>query len=106
VNAEGLPAGRHPFAIYRWRKLGLREDFTFQPVCANPEIASRLLELLEKGQSRAAEPNAISGSEEDALEQTHYRHRPDARVLHIEAIIQLVQCPLAQCPLAITRPVG
>lgn len=95
VEAEGLPKGRHPFAIYRWRKLGLREDFTFQPVCANPEIASRLLELLENAQSPATEPKALTPSEEDALEQAHYRHWLDARALHIEAISQIAQARLA-----------
>lgn len=95
VNAEGLPTGHYPFAIYRWRKLGLREDFTFQPVCANPEVASRLLELLENAQSRATEPKALTTSEEDALEQSHYRHWLDARAIHIEAISQIAQARLA-----------
>ena len=95
VNAEGLPAGRHPFAIYRWHKLGLREDFTFQSVCANPEIALRLLELLEKAQSPSSESSSLTTGEEEALEQTHYRHWLDARALHIEAISQVAQARLA-----------
>jgi ATP-dependent helicase HepA len=33
--ADGLPPGRRPYAVYRWRKTGLREDFAFQPVCAH-----------------------------------------------------------------------
>lgn len=95
VNAEGMPTGRHPFAIYRWRKLGLREDFTFQPVCANPEIASRLLELLENASSSVTEPKALTSDEEDALEQAHYRHWLDARAQHIEAISQIAQARYA-----------
>lgn len=95
VNAGGLPTGHHPFAIYRWRKLGLREDFTFQPVCANAEVASRLLDLLENAQSPATEAKALTTSEEDALEQSHYRHWLDARALHIEAISQIAQARLA-----------
>jgi superfamily II DNA or RNA helicase len=95
VNAVDLPTGHHPFAIYRWRKLGLREDFTFQPVCANPEIASRLLELLENAQSPATEQKALTASDEDALEQAHYRRWLDARALHIEAISQVAQARLA-----------
>lgn len=95
VNAESLPTGRHPFAIYRWRKLGLREDFTFQPVCASPEVASRFLELLENAQSPATEPKALTTSEEEALEQSHYRHWLDARAQHIETISQIAQARLA-----------
>lgn len=95
VNADGLPAGHHPFAIYRWRKLGLREDFTFQTVCANPEVASRLLELLETAQSPATEPKALTTSEEDALERAHYRHWLDARAQHIETISLIAQARLA-----------
>ncbi|MCX6873006.1 MAG: hypothetical protein NTW21_04245 [Verrucomicrobia bacterium] len=95
VNAEGLPAGRHPFAIYRWRKLGLREDFTFQPVCANPEIASCMLDLLENARSPDAKPSALAKHDEDTLEQTLYRHWLDARAIHIEAISQVAQARLA-----------
>lgn len=95
VEAEGLPKGPHPFAIYRWRKLGLREDFTFQPVCANPEVAFRLLELLENAKSPTTEPKALTASEEDALEQAHYSHWLDARALHIEGISQISQARLA-----------
>ncbi len=91
VKAEGLPTGHYPFAIYRWRKLGLREDFTFQPVCANPEVASRLLDLLENAESPATEPKALTTSEENALEQSHYCHWLDARAQHIEAISQISQ---------------
>lgn len=94
VNAEDLPAGRYPFAIYRWRKLGLREDFTFQPVCATPDIAARLLELLEKAQSPGSKSSCLSTGEEDALEQAHYRHWLDARANHIEAISQIAQARL------------
>lgn len=95
VNSGGLPTGHHTFAIYRWRKLGLREDFTFQPISANPEVASRLLELLENAQSPATEPKALTLSEEDVLEQAHYRHWLDARAIHIEAISQIAQARLA-----------
>src|SRR5690606_18674343 len=36
VETSDVPPGRYPYAIYRWRKHGLKEDFTFQPVCAGP----------------------------------------------------------------------
>ena len=51
-----------PYAIYRWRKIGLKEDFTFQPVCANPAIAGRMLELLEIKYS--ASPRNLGGQVE------------------------------------------
>jgi len=95
VKSDELPAGRHPFAIYRWRKLGIREDFTFQPVCTLPALTPRLLELLEAAQSAESESKALTSAEEETLEQAHYRQWLDARALHIEAISQIAQARLA-----------
>ena len=95
MKASDLPAGRHPFAIYRWRKLGIREDFTFQPVCSHPDLTPRLLELLEAAQSAESESKALTTAEEGTLEQAHYRQWLDSRALHIEAMSQIAQARLA-----------
>lgn len=95
ARAEGLPPGRYPYAVYRWRKIGLREDFTFQPVCAHPELATRMLELLETAQPVEAPAQDISADEEHTLEQAHYRHWTYARAAHIEQITQTARSRLA-----------
>lgn len=93
TQAEDLPKGRYPYAIYRWRKIGLREDFTFQPVCTHPELAGRMLELLETAQP--VESADITLEEEQSLEQNHYHHWLDARAAHIEQVIQTSHSRLA-----------
>jgi hypothetical protein len=45
ATAQDVPGGRYPFAVYRWRKLGLKEDFVFQPVCEHPQIAARRVSM-------------------------------------------------------------
>ena len=95
TQANGLSPGRHPYAIYRWRKIGLKEDFTFQPVCADPTIAARMLELLETATPVNAPVQDITADEERALETHHYRLWLDQRAAHIEQVTQTTQSRLA-----------
>lgn len=93
ISAADIPAGRHPYAIYRWRKLGLREDFALQPVCLDASIAGRFLELLAMAQ--AIETGvSIRPEEESALEQAHHRLWSDARAEHIEQVQQTARIRL------------
>lgn len=95
ARADDLPPGRHPYAIYRWCKLGLKEDFTFQPVCIRPELVGRLLELLEAAQPLLSDIASLADGEESALEQAHYRHWADARAAHIEQVTETARSRLA-----------
>jgi ERCC4-related helicase len=95
AQANDLPPGRHPYAIYRWRKIGLKEDFTFQLVCADPAIAGRMLELLETATAANAPVQDITAEEERALETHHYRLWIDQRASHIEQVAQTTQARLA-----------
>lgn len=105
VTASDLPAGRHPYAIYRWRKLGLKEDFTFQPVCGDPAVAERMLELLES--ARLGEPaQSITPDEEHVLEQTHYFLWSDARAGHIEQVGYVAQSRLASLDITHTARIA
>ena len=94
VTANDLPPGRHSYAIYRWRKLGLKEDFTFQPVCADPAVDGRMLGLLESAREGAAD-QPITSNEEHTLEQSHYRLWSNARGEHIEQVGNIAQSRLA-----------
>lgn len=95
ITIADLPAGRYPFAIYRWRKLGLREDFTFQPISQHPELTERMLELLEIAQPIKNTVAPISADEKTALEQAHYPHWSNSRAAHIEQVTQTTQARLA-----------
>ncbi|MFA5684651.1 MAG: SNF2-related protein [Lysobacteraceae bacterium] len=90
VEADDVPPGRYPYAIYRWRKHGLKEDLAFQSVCATPEIASHMIQLLESAR-HGVTASPITADEERALEQAHYRLWSSARAEHIEAIAELAR---------------
>ncbi len=95
AKATDLPPGRHAYVIYRWRKIGLKEDFTFQPVCADPAIAARMLELLETAKSNESPVQDITTDEERVLETHHYRLWINQRAAHIEQVNQTTQARLA-----------
>lgn len=84
IQSITLPAGRHPYAIYRWRKLGVKEDFTFQPLCINPDLTNHMIEMLEIAQPISSNLQLTTSEEEDFLEKNHYRLWLDARATHIE----------------------
>lgn len=94
VATNIVPPGRYPYAIYRWCKHGLKEDFTFQPVCAEPALASGLLELLESAQDYVAS-SPVTEVEEGELEQAHFRLWSKARAEHLEEIVELARTRMA-----------
>lgn len=88
TSSDTLPAGRYPYAIYRWQKRGLKEDFTFQPIVATPELTTYMLALLESAQPLDDDSKIITSEQENTLEQSHYRLWLDARAGHIEQVQQ------------------
>lgn len=83
-----LHQGQHPYAIYRWQKRGLKEDFTFQPIVVTPELTSQMLALMESAQALDDDTATISSEQENALEKSHYQRWQDARAEHIEQVQQ------------------
>jgi len=88
ASSDTLATGRHPYAIYRWQKRGLKEDFTFQPIAATPELTAQMLALLESAQPLNDDSQAVTDEQENTLEQNHYRLWLDARAAHIEQVQQ------------------
>jgi hypothetical protein len=89
-----VASGRYPFAIYRWKVMGVRESFAFQPVCESEEHSKALLELLE-GATAARSAAAITVAEEEQLEAMHYRVWVSRRGEHIESVTQSVEIKMA-----------
>jgi hypothetical protein len=89
-----VPTGRYPYAINRWQKKGLKEDFTFQPLTTNPQLTAQFLEVLETAQALETEAQIVSEEEEQELEKHHYRHWLDSRAAHIEQVQQHVKSRL------------
>ncbi|MBT9159838.1 MAG: RNA polymerase-associated protein RapA [Dehalococcoidia bacterium] len=89
-----VPPGRYPFAIYRWKILGLTESFGFQPVCESEELAKAILGLLESA-AEAQESSDVSPDEEKRLEAKHYRVWLSSRGEHIESATRAADAKLA-----------
>ena len=95
VTSDKVTTGLYPYAIYRWRKLGIKEDFTFQPVCLHAELSTHILELLESAVPVQNDSQAISSEQENLLEKSHYQLWLDTRAAHIEQVEQHASSRLA-----------
>ena len=47
VSTESAPPGTYPFAVYQWRKAGVRADDTLVAVAADPTLDGAVMSLLE-----------------------------------------------------------
>jgi ATP-dependent helicase HepA len=94
AKSSTVAAGRYPFAIYRWKILGVTESFAFQPVCESEEHAKTLLGLLE-GAIAAQDASAIAAAEEGRIEAIHYRVWMSSRGEHIESVTRSAEVRLA-----------
>ena len=89
VQAEKVPAGSYPFAIYQWHKLGVRADYELIAVMDSPELQPSLFSLLLN--ARSADVNDLPDEAVfKALETRHHSQWRDALANHKEANRQLV----------------
>ena len=95
VETDIVQTGHYPYAIYRWQKKGIKEDFTFQPLTTNPQLTAQFLEVLTTVQALETDMPTITATEEQELEKNHYRQWLDSRAAHIEQVQQHVQSRLA-----------
>lgn len=86
---ESLPAGRHPFALYRWHRQGVKRDEELVPVAAEASVAEALLELLK---GAADEPDVEVPSQQvwDELDSVHHQLWLAKSTQHSEDNRQLV----------------
>lgn len=89
VQSSTVPPGAYPFAIYRWQKMGLKQDFSFQAVTANAALNAQLLPLLEVASVSNLAPTTIDESAQRQLDQSHYELWLNARAAHKETVAQL-----------------
>jgi ERCC4-related helicase len=94
ANSSTVATGRYPFAIYRWKILGVTESFAFQPVCESEEHAEALLGLLEDAVANQ-DTSAMTAAEEERLEAIHYRVWMSSRGEHIESVTRSAEVRLA-----------
>ncbi|OAI22829.1 hypothetical protein A1356_18650 [Methylomonas koyamae] len=90
VQTDAVQPGNYPYAIYRWQKKGIKEDFTFRPLSTDARLTEAMLTILETAQPLDNADLSISAQDEAELEQHHYRLWLDARAEHIEQVRQHV----------------
>lgn len=90
AQTDKITPGSYPYAIYRWQKKGIKEDFTFQPLSTDSTLTGEMLAILERAQPLTTMGSNISADDETALEQYHYRLWLDKRAEHIEQVRQQV----------------
>ena len=93
ATSSTVTPGRYPFAIYRWKILGVKESFAFQPVCESEQHSRALLELLENAVT-AEDATPMTAAEEDRLEAIHYRIWMSSRSEHIETVTRSAEIRL------------
>ena len=71
VNSDILQSGNYPFAIYEWKKTGIKSDVILKPVCQSEEVSEKLLELLEMGVDSTIQ-DELSQKDRDDLDKLQY----------------------------------
>jgi len=85
-----LPIGEHDFALYRWRKQGIKTDEVLIAVASEPGVEATLLKVLQSAieTSHSMVPNA---TECDVLDVRHHSKWTKARANYIAENRQFVE---------------
>lgn len=86
---ESLPTGKHPFALYRWHRQGVKRDEELVPVTEDASVAEALLELLQKA-TDSADITAPSQQTWDDLDGVHHELWLAKQTQHAEDNRQIV----------------
>lgn len=88
--ASGLALGAHPFAIYQWQLVGLKEDAILVPVVADIDVAHAIMELLlaARDTTSAVPPTA---SMLEALDSWHHELWLARRAAHIAETAEIAR---------------
>lgn len=90
VTSDRIPEGRHPFAIYRWKKLGVKQDEVLEPVAFDPEIESAILNLIPTALD-SPEAVQLTSSVLDELDARHHLKWRATQTNHITENMGLIE---------------
>jgi len=89
---SSLAVGIHHFGIWLWQKSGIREEVMLQPICNDPTITERFLDVLEH--AMLVQPGEIQLPDQavfDQLDVYHHRLWKNAQEAHKTYNVQLAQ---------------
>jgi ATP-dependent helicase HepA len=79
---EGLEAGEYRFALYRWKKFGIKPDEELVVVADDASVESALMKLLQKA-IEPIEPHSAPSRDFDDLDSLHHAKWMAAQADHI-----------------------
>tara|TARA_R110001583_G_scaffold195544_1_gene375845 strand:+ start:15438 stop:19037 length:3600 start_codon:yes stop_codon:yes gene_type:complete len=90
ANSETISPGRYPFALYHWRKVGVKNDDELVAVANDDIVQSSLLSLLIDAHD-AESVESIDDGMEAELDQSHHIKWRAARASHVGENHELVK---------------
>ena len=90
ASSETIPPGKYPFALYQWRRVGIRSDDRLVVVTSDPKLEDAMMSLLEKANDEAA-GTELEEVAMGRLDGQHYTKWRSARANHIEENMELVR---------------
>jgi hypothetical protein len=78
INSPDIEVGNHKFGIYRWHKVGIKDDYEYKCISTNVKVQAKMFDLL----SLASVPKnsiLIENDTLDGLERLHYKSWTDSR---------------------------
>ena len=80
--SNGLPAGKYRFALYRWKKFGIKPDEELIAIADDPIIEAALMKILHTAVDQI-EFNSVSPRDFDDLDALHHAKWRTAQANHI-----------------------
>jgi hypothetical protein len=90
ARRSDLPPGIHPFAIYQWQLVGLKEDAILVPVVADLEVARAFMDLLLLARD-AQSASLPTSSMLEALDSWHHELWLARRAAHIAETAEIAR---------------
>lgn len=88
INSSEVDPGNHKFGIYRWHKVGIKDDYEYKCIATNAKIEAGIFDLLPLAtvpeNSIFIENNTL-----DNLEKIHYKSWSDSRANWQNEIISI-----------------
>src|SRR5579871_6831245 len=90
VEGQAMPTGVYPFALYRWKKYGVKPDEQLIAVAADAPIEDMLLKLLETA-TDSNQPASLDDAVLQSLDARHHKKWSVAQINHAAENRELVE---------------
>lgn len=90
ISSESLPPGEYSFALYHWRKVGIRTDATLVPVAAEAAFDGDLMSLLAEALD-AHDEATIEDAVLNEIDRRHHGEWSAARMDHMAKNQEIVR---------------